>query len=199
MLDHEHIDDMIQRRQQWRQIAQQRWSMSNQRSSTILGRRWQDITETTVENLHALAEMLITAPTEFKLVVSMNQAHVYTNDLILINRMDRMPQLSFKTYSKAQIDRPKNTIQLKHPRHQLRSYLKTINLSTQQKDQLAAFLHNQQDLVRISPALREWMSMPYNRVQDYFFVDHDDMLWLTMLNLVQPGIVRKTMHIIPAK
>jgi hypothetical protein len=53
--------------------------------------------------------------------------------------------------------------------------------------------------VRLSPALKSWISQSFNRTQDYFFVDHDSLTWLTMLSLVQPGIVRKTMHIIPAK
>jgi len=199
VLDHATIDDTIQRRIQWREIARQRWGKAPQNQRVIWGRDWQEITESTVEDLHALAEMLLTAPTEFKLVVSVNQAHVYTNDLILINRLDRMPQLRHKTYGQAVVSRPKNTIRLKNPRHQLRSYFRLVNLTVQQRDQLAAFLNNQQAHVRLSPALKEWAALPFTRLQDYFFVDHDTPTWLTMLNLVVPGVTRKTMHIIPAK
>lgn len=198
VLDHAHINDMIERRKQWREIAAQRWANSKN-PGMILGRDWKEITKTTVTNLHDLAELLLTAPKAFKLVVSVNQGHVYTNDLILINRLDRLPQLKHKTYGRAVIDRPKNTIQLKRPKHKFRSYFRLINLTVQQKDQLAAFLENQQTHVRLSPALREWTAMPFTRVQDYFFIDHETETWLTMLNLVVPGITRKTMHIIPAK
>jgi hypothetical protein len=198
VLDHASIDDIIERRKQWREIAQRRWAKSKNAGS-ILCRDWKEITETTVTDLHELAESLLTASTSFKLVVSVNQGHVYTNDVDLINRLDRLPQLKYKTYSQAVIDRPKNTIQLKKPRHKLRSYFRLINLTMQQKDQLAAFLENQQAQVRVSPALLEWTAMPFSHVQDYYFVDHDSETWLTMLNLVCPGIVRKTMHIIPAK
>lgn len=198
VLDHAHINDMIERRKQWREIAAQRWANSKN-PGMILGRDWKEITETTVTNLHDLAELLLTAPKAFKLVVSVNQGHVYTNDLILINRLDRLPQLKHKTYGRAVIDRPKNTIQLKRPKHKFRSYFRLINLTVQQKDQLAGFLENQQTHVRLSPALREWTAMPFTRVQDYFFIDHETETWLTMLNLVVPGITRKTMHIIPAK
>lgn len=198
VLDHAHIDDMIERRKQWREIAAQRWAKSKN-PGMILGRDWKEITETTVSNLHDLAELLLTAPKPFKLVVSVNQGHVYTNDLVLLNRLDRLPQLRYKTYGRAVIDRPKNTVQLRKPKHRLRSYFKSVSLTGQQKDHLAIFLENQQAQVRMSPALLEWTAMPFTRVQDYFFVDHDSETWLTMLNLIVPGVTRKTMHIIPAK
>jgi hypothetical protein len=199
VLDHDYINDMITRRQQWREIAQQRWNQGSRQFANILGRRHREITEKTVEDLHAVAELLLTAPEEFKLVVSVNQAYVYTNDSILINRLDRMPCLELKTYSQAVISRPKNTVVLKNPKHQFRSYFKTMNLTTQQKDHLESFLINQADHVRVSSALQKWIDCPFTRIQDYFFVDYNTQTWLTLLNLVQPGIIRKTMHIIPAK
>lgn len=197
-LEHDYIDDMIERRRVWREMARQRWK--GQKAATILAQaHGRQITDETVADLHALAQTLLTAPEEFKLVVSMNQAHLYTNDTSLIDRLDTMSILQYKTFAQAQIVRPKNTISLKKAQHKLRSYLKARTLTGQQRDQLGAFLSNHQDHVRISPALREWAAMPFTRVQDYFFVDHDTETWLTMLNLVVPGIIRKTLHIIPAK
>lgn len=198
-LDHACIDQAIQRRKKWRKIAQQRWINIPQKEQLGFGRHWKEITETAVSDLHALAEMLLTAPKEFKLVVSMNQAHVYTNDLILINRLDRLPQLQYKTYRQAQLVRPKNTIKLKKSQHAFRTYLKAIKLTVQQKEHLENFLISQSDYVRVSPALQRWVDQPFTRLQDYFFADHNTQTWVTMLNLVVPGIARKTMHIITAK
>lgn len=198
-LDHAYIDDMITRRQHWREIAQQRWNQGSRQFGSILGRRHREITAETIENLHAVAELLITAPEEFKLIVSINQAYVYTNDTILINRLDRMSCLDFKTYAQAVITRPKDTVVLKNPKHQFRSYFRTTNLTAQQKDHLESFLINQSNHVRMSPALQRWIDYSFTRIQDYFFVDHNTENWLTMLGLVQPGIIRKTMNIIPAK
>jgi hypothetical protein len=200
VLDHDHIDRSIANRKQWREIAQLRWLNSRQKHGIGLSRQYRrEITEKTVEDLHGLATALIDTNSEFKLVVSVNQGYVYTNDLSLIDQLNRRPELSNKTYTQAQICRPKNTIQLKNPRHAHRSYLQTTKLTGQQKQQLVDFFHNQQDQVRLSPALKSWITLSFNRTQDYFFVDHDSLSWLTMLSLVQPGIVRKTMHIIPAK
>jgi hypothetical protein len=47
VLDHAHIDDMIERRKQWREIAQQRWVTGRQKHGIIMSRRWKDITENT--------------------------------------------------------------------------------------------------------------------------------------------------------
>jgi hypothetical protein len=72
-------------------------------------------------------------------------------------------------------------------------------MTLQQKEHLQDFLFKQTENAKISPALQRWLDQPFNRVQDYFFIDHSTQSWLTMLALVNPGIVRKTMHIIPAK
>jgi hypothetical protein len=200
VLDHNHIDQAIANRKQWRDVAQQRWLNSRQKHGIGLSRQYRkEITEKTVADLHSLADTLIHTTSQFKLVVSVNQGYVYTNDLVLIERLDHQIELTNKTYTQAKIDRPKNTIQLKNPRHNYRSYMQMTKLTPQQKQQLIDFLHNQQDQVRLSPALKSWITHSFNRTQDYFFVDHDSSSWTTMLSLVQPGIVRKTMHIIPAK
>ena len=199
VLDHAHIDDMIQRRQHWRDIAQMRWMNHSGNLGTIMSRRHKEITAQTVEHLHVLADMFLHAKHEFKLVVSVNQGHVYSNDLEFLQQLDVLPMLEYKSYGQAQIVRPKNTVSLKNPKHKFRTYLKFVKLSHQQKDHLESFLTNHQNDVRVSPALQRWIDQPLNRTQDYFFVDHDTQQWLTLLNLVSPGIIRKTMHIIPAK
>lgn len=201
-LDHARIDDLIQRRKTWREVAQQRWVRGQRPHATvgtILSRRWRDITDETCVNLHALADVLLTTPAAYKLVVSVDQGYVYTSDLALIDRLDRMPELAHKTYSQAQIVRPKNTIQLKNPRYEYRTYLRATKLSAQEKRGLTDFLQNQQGHTRMSPGLKNWVGCPFTHIQDYFFVDHDGSSWLSMLSLVRPGIIRKTLQIIPAK
>ena len=198
-LNHEQIDNLIERRRQWQEIAQQRWVNSRQKYDTILRRHWRPITEKTVSNLHAVAEQLLTTFDKFKLVMTVDQGYVYTNDLALIDALDAMPVLIHKSFTQAVITRAKNTVQLKNPQYQFRSYFRVTKLTLQQKDHLMDFLYNQRGHVRVSPALQRWIDQPFNRTQDYFFVDHNTESWLTMLNLVQPEIIRKTMHIIPAK
>jgi hypothetical protein len=184
-------------------MSLQRWiksgSILGQKQHNILGQRRKEITDETVENLHAVAELLLTTSADFKLVVSANQGYLYTNDLTLIDQLNRLNGLERKSYCCALVIRPKNTIQLKNPKHGYRSYFKITKITNDQKQDLINFLNNQRESVRISPALDEWIVGPFNRTQDYFFVDHNQMSWLTMLALVRPGLIRKTMQIIQAK
>lgn len=199
-LSHERIDWFIERRKLWREISQQRLSKYNNiNAGTILMRREREITDDTVKNLHKLADMLLACSVDYKLVVTVNQAYVYTNDLSLIEQLDNSDFLLQKSYSQAQVVRPRDTVQLKNPKYCSRSYLKSLNLTPQQRDNLENFLYNQQEHLRISPALTRWIDLPFNRVQDYYFIDHTGEQWITMLNLVVPGLIRKTMQIIPAK
>jgi hypothetical protein len=202
-LSHEKIDLAIERRKEWREISQQRWSRTNSifsigQHKIPIGNPRKEITNITVENLHALANTLLTTISDYKLVVSVNQGHVYTNDLMLITQLGNLNGLERKSYSRADKARPTNTIQLKKPQHAFRSYFKITKLTTEQKTQLTGFLLNQPS-IRLGPALNEWIDGSFTRTQDYFFIDHDNMSWLTMLSLVRPGLIRKTQQIILAK
>ena len=193
-LDHQQIDRMVAKRRSWREISQQ-----HNRFLTNLTRTWREITDTDLENLHKLCDVLLAATVEFKLVTSMNRGWVYTNDTDFLDKVAEFPAIKIVGISEAVITRPKNTISLKTPKHQYRSYFRLLKISQQQKDQLLNFLVNQKAHIRISPALQLWVNQPFNRIQDYFFIDHDSESWLTMLSLVHPGLIRKTMEIIPAK
>ena len=197
-LDCTRISRMLDRRRQWQEAAQQRWATLGQKHNTLT-RLHNEITEDVEQNLYDFADILRNSGVDFKLVISANCGWVYTNSLELISQLKPMRMLTGKKYSEAVIDRPKNTIQLKNPRHQFRSYFKITKITNQQKHTLINFLNNQQSSIRISPALGEWITSAFHRTQDYFFVDHDEMSWLTMLALVHPGIIRKTQQIIQAK
>jgi hypothetical protein len=203
-LDHDYIDSMIQRRIACREIAQQRVagtvksSLFGKQPYSMISRRHKEITEKTVSDLHGLADVLLTTSADFKLVVSVSNAHIYTNDRALIDQLSMLSGITQKDYSQAVICRPRDTIQLKNPQHRFRSYIKRTKLTDEQKTHLKNFLANQ-PTVRISPALATWIDGAFHRTEDYFFIDHADIAWLTMLGLVRPGLIRKTMQIIPAK
>jgi hypothetical protein len=198
-LDHDSIDLMMKRRQEWRELAQHRWLNAKQNTGVIVSRGRKLITQHTVDNLHTLAETLLTTDKDFKLVVSVNQAWVYVNDTALFDCLDQLPILQYKTYAQVQVNRPANTVKLKNSTYSFRSYFKFSKLTALQKDTLVDFLINQQTQVRLSPSLKIWINQPFNRVQDYFFIDYKTASWTTMLALVHPGLIRKTLQIIPAK
>ena len=194
-LDHAQIDSMIERRIAWRSISQ---TMTNRPLVTQLSNQANKITETTVENLHVLADLLLTTQANFKLVVSAFTGYVYANDRMLIDQVAKLPGVYYVEYTQAVVGRPRDTIQLRDPKYQWRSYFKVGKLTTEQKTHLKNFLANQPG-IRISPALKNWINYKFTRTQDYFFIDYNEPAWLTMLGLVLPGLIRKTLEIIPAK
>jgi hypothetical protein len=163
---------------------------------TILGRRQREITDQTVDDLHQLAEQLLQAQDDYKLVTSVDQGWVYTNNKKIINDLFDNPTLKNKYCTEAVVNRPANTIKLKNLQHTQRSYFRVLKLTTQQKNNLKNFFDNQIGHIRPSPALTGWFDGDYHRTQDYFFVDHSGDSWLVMLSLVHSGLIRKTVDII---
>jgi hypothetical protein len=195
-LNHRYIDTIIERRREWREISLQRWANINHGNKTIVTRRAKEITDENVTNLHTLTDVLLRSRADFKLVTSVSQAWIYTNDIELLESLDRHDFLIVRQYSQALVDRPKNTIKLKDPKHRYRSYLRSVKLTDEEKMHLCNFFVNQQGHARISPALAHWMEDRFHRTQDYFFVDHDTESWLVMLALIKPGLIRKTSELI---
>ena len=197
-LNHQYIDVIIERRRQWREISLQRWTNAVQSNKNIITRRAKDITDENVANLHHLTDVLLRSRVDFKLVTSVSSAWIYTNDTKLLEQVSELDFLICKNYTEAVVDRPKNTIKLKDPKHRYRSYLKCVKLTDEEKTRLCNFIANQQGHARIGPALLKWMGERWHRTQDYFFIDHDDESWLVMLALVKPSMIRKTVELIAA-
>jgi hypothetical protein len=188
-LDIEEIAATLTHREQWRDRVRTRWPQNN------FVRQHQPITDTTRDNLYAFADFLQQATEPYKIVISVNQCWIYSNDSLLLERIGRLPFVHETKYTEAVIVRAKNTIALKNPQHAHRSYFRNVKLTVQEKDHLLNFFNNQPD-IRISPALKEWLSLPFVRTQGYFFVDHNNRTWLTMLALIRPGLIRKTSQLV---
>jgi hypothetical protein len=196
-LNHQYIDVIIERRRHWREISLQRWNPA-QGSKHIITRRSREITDEHVKNLHELTDMLLRSRVDFKLVTSVSNAWIYTNDIKLLEQVSEIDFLICKMYTQAVVDRPKNTIKLKSPKHRYRSYLKSVKLTDEEKTQLCNFFTNQQGHARMGPALLKWMDERWHRTQDYFFIDHDDESWIVLLSLIKPSMIRKTVELIAA-
>lgn len=199
-LDHDYIDSILERRKEYREIGRLRLARHNNKPgiATIMSKRWRDITEVTELNLHQLADQLLECNVPFKLVTSVDQGWVYTNHLSLIETLNADHELKYKQLSEAVLDRPKNTIRLVNSPYTHRSYLKIAKLSVTEKETVINFFVNQQGYIRLSPALITWAESELSRTQDYFFIDHSGDSWLVMLALIKPGLIRKTVEIIPA-
>lgn len=146
--------------------------------------------------LHDLVDVLSGLDEPHKLVVSTHSFSIYTNNTSLFDRLETMLGITVIKRCEASIDRTQGTILLTDPKHSYRSYFALVQLTQEHKQALVRFFHNQTQ-IRLSPSLLAWCTSRYSRLQDYYFIDHNGAADLTMLNLVHPGLIRKTLQILP--
>lgn len=190
-LSHDLIDERLDQRIEWRNIARKRWRSSMESTG------WNVITDEIRADLHLICNKILDSQVDCKLIVSTHFGWIYTNDLNLINQLKSLRCLTNKTYTQAVVNRPKNTVRLKNSPYSTRSYFINVKLTPAEKDTLKNFFANQQEHIRTSPSFNSWLTVhPYLRTQDYFFIDYTGEQWLTMLSLIRPGLIRKTLTII---
>ena len=168
--------------------------------------RWTDRiwTRTKETALRETRDVLLTETAPFKTVVSFNTVCIYTNRRRLADRLVRLGNdgVHMHLVRQAVLTRPAGVVQLQESRYAYRTYLRERKYTKDQRDMLANFLHSRRDTLRVSPALDEWVNGTFvgyvrnlSYSLSYYFVDHDHPNEGTMLSLVMPGIVRKTMPI----
>lgn len=186
-LDHTAIDAVLEMRRRWVNGLNDYY------------RSYRHISDDMVDNLHTICDTLLTTQHQYKLVVNSGCMRVYTDNTALFAEiLSAVPSIVNVSFSRAVINRPRNTVKLKDPVHTDRSYLREIKLTEQQKRAVSTFLQNQ-DSIRLSPSLLHWVSRTGSQwTQAHYFVDHNDTSWLVMLSLICPGVIKNTIKIVPA-
>ena len=158
----------------------------------------------TKENaLRETRDVLVTETQPFKTVVSFNTVSIYTNRRRLADRLIDLGNdgIHMRLVREAVISKPAGVIQLQESRYAYRTYFRERKYTRDQRDMLKNFLESRRDTLRVSPALNDWINgnvgyiLNLNYSRSHYFVDHDHPNEGTMLSLVMPGIVRKTMPI----
>jgi hypothetical protein len=147
-----------------------------------------------------MCDVLINTKRQHKLIIEHGQIRVYANEPELFTEIiDAVPGLKYPAYTQAVIDRPRDSIRLKESAYSHRTYLRSVVVNDQQKRSISQLLRNQEG-IRLSPGLKSWASNTSWRgwTESYYFVDHTDAGWMTMLSLVYPGLIKNTIQIIKA-
>ena len=188
-LDAKRIDKIIAWRREWGRKV-----MSNP-GSWVHAWAKADITDQQVANLHAMCDFLVNDARPRKLMISSDVVHLYTTDATLVQDVMALPYVQNAVHRQVHVQGRPNTVLLKHPRHAWRSYFRQQLITAEQKHNLIKFLTVQAN-VRLSPSMKWFLTSSHQtRIFDYFFVDHDDSSLLTMLALIMPGLVRRTLPI----
>jgi hypothetical protein len=186
-LDHASIDEILDRRIEWREKTQ--WGAARS--------FFREITVDLRLRLHLLCDYLLPLQ-DVKIVLSTNHAWIYTNDLNLLVDIGRYPDITNCYYTEAVVDRPKDTVLLKSSQFKQRSYFRCVKLTAQEKTNLKEFFTNNAEFIRTSKSLNEWWADWSNStyLMDHYFIDHNESTHLTMLGLIRPGLIRKTKQIV---
>ena len=174
-----------------------RWRQEIVSYAQLPSERWTAAKE---QALREARDCLLAETHPFKTVVSHNTVSLYTNHLGLADHL-KTHRLQIHLVRQARLTKPANVVQLRKSQYAYRTYFRERRMNENQKSMLTNFLLSRKDTLRLGPALKNWLeydnyfrwNSDYSR--SYFFADHDHPNEGTMLSLVLPGIVRKTMPI----
>jgi len=155
------------------------------------------ITETSIKNCYTAHDRLKTILEDYKLITSYHCGYLYLKDLNGAINFLKSPGITVDVVKQVIIDRPKNSIIIKSAKHDYRTYFKNQRLETEHKTALVNFLKDRTD-IRLGPGMQEWITR-YNThkyVCDNYFIDHNDDGFLTMLCLVSPIKIKKTLTLL---
>ena len=158
------------------------------------------ITWYTRDKIHELVEVMIKFnPEEYKFNTSYQKIWIYTNSQLFVTKLAELEFVEGIQVSEAIINRPRNTVKLKNSTHTHRSYFRFATPTEESRARIIKFLKLHQEDITPSPALVTWSDCVFSYpIRDHYFVDYTSESWLLMLNLLHPGLIRKTLTIIPA-
>ena len=186
-------------------------SFSNQQRYINQGGSWRIKDPTRIGSLEDLLDFstkLKAHHDQVHLMVSSNYGYVYTSDLSIVRQLQQLPYITNSSVREAIVSRPRDSIELSESQYNNRSYFKDCWLSEKEKTAIANFLKNQTE-VRVCPSLDKLINPRRSdsryinllkpdglRLQRHHFFDHNDDSITFMLELVSPGLIRKTARIL---
>jgi len=157
-------------------------------------------------NLEGMRALLATETKPKKIVFFHNFLTVYTNNLGLHGRLMACDWIESVDIKRAELNLPPDTILLKNPQYQYRTYFRGRSLGKTQKARLAAWVTTQGDDVAASKSLQAFLEIETrptrvywwrnDATESYYYIEHNSLQYETMLSMVCPGMVRKTLPIV---
>ena len=154
------------------------------------------ITKKQKENLLAMFSELEPVRDQLKLVISFNIMYIYGNDASVLQKLADLPYVNFCNAVQAVIDRPRDVVVISNPKFKYRSYFKEKVLEEHERDRLLNFLESRKDVFRVTNTLKHTLNRyRIHWLPRHLFIEHNDPKDITMLSLVMPGIIRKTLAV----
>jgi hypothetical protein len=154
------------------------------------------VTADSKQQLHNVCDLFLAFREPFKKMVYHSHIYFYTSCLEDLELVYNHPDISYFQATKADVCLPLDVVLLKEPKHKYRTYLKERWIPDEQTPVLRKFLLNRENLYSFTPLFKSRLSTSERfYIMSHFFIDHDDPKDLLMLEMVIPGLVRKTMPI----
>lgn len=165
-------------------------------ASTITGSYVKPVSDAQLQNILLMIDTINAVSVPFKRIVYTEWQHFYTNDPGFFGQLTSVPEVQYVSYHEADVNQPRDTVILQHSDYAWRSYFRERWYSSEQLTLLCNFIVSRPQQFNITQNWRKRLSDRYCWITRSFFVDHHDAKDVTMLNLVLPGCVRKTMPIV---
>lgn len=154
------------------------------------------ITNRQKANLLAMLDELNLVRDRLKIVVSFGIMYIYSNDIPALQKLADLPYVHFCNAVQAVVDRPRDVVVISNPKFKYRSYFKEKVLEEHERDRLLNFLESRKDIFRVTSTLKNNLNRyRVHWLARHLFVEHNDPKDITMLSLVMPGIIRKTVSV----
>ena len=148
------------------------------------------------QKLHRLCDWLVERQGMIKQQFVRDKVFIYSNDEGELEELRYMINPEIFLLSEVIIDRPENTVKSRYPGYSVRAYLKSKSMTITEKRNLMKFINDNAWHLRLNVGLERFVSNNSSRLRDYFFIDFQDKRLLSLLELMIPGTIRKTMDII---
>lgn len=155
-----------------------------------------EVTAANEQQLHNVCDLFLSFREPFKKLVYHSHIYFYTNCMEDLESVSKHPDIAYFQVAKADVCLPHDVVLLKEPKRKYRTYLKERWIPDEQTPLLRKFLLSRENLYGFTPLFKHRLeSWDRFYTMSHFFIDHDDPKDLLMLELVVPGLIRKTMPI----
>ena len=138
---------------------------------------------------------------DVKLQFFRDKVFIYTNNQHHLNELNDLNVYVDLSVTEINLDRPRDTVKARYPGFIVRAYLRPMHITHNQREALTNFITTNESEIRTNVGLERFISLDpkrynYYTLRDYFFVDLRDERLLSVLELMCPGLIRKTVDII---
>jgi hypothetical protein len=149
------------------------------------------------DNVLDFLSRLCAAPELIRTSVSGGVAYIYGNNLDFLTGLTDSDYIHSPEITEVYLNRPRDTVMLKKSNYQYRTYFRDCNITPENRQYLHNWIRNQQD-IRVSPGLQEWLTNNWRNLYSNYFFDHNDIRLTQMLGLILPRALKATKTIVIA-